>query len=106
MGEELYKGLKYLEEKHEIVTNARGFGLLGGIDIVKDSQSGERFAEYLSPLIVKEAAKLGLILRTVTYDHDSIVFSPPLIINKAEVEQMVNILDQAISNVKREVLKG
>ncbi|MEK4201045.1 aminotransferase family protein [Cytobacillus sp. FSL K6-0265] len=106
MGEVLYKGLKYLEGKHEIVTNARGFGLLGGIDIVKDSQSGERFDEYVSPLIVKEAAKLGLILRTVTYDHDSIVFSPPLIINEAEVEQMINILDQAIVNIKGEVLRG
>ncbi|MGJ7922056.1 aspartate aminotransferase family protein [Neobacillus sp. LXY-4] len=104
MGQELLKGFKYLQEKHQIVGDVRALGLMGGIQIVKDKQTGESFETHVSPKIVTEAAKRGLIIRTVTFDQDTLVFSPPLIINKQEIDQLIQILDDAISAVEQELL--
>jgi adenosylmethionine-8-amino-7-oxononanoate aminotransferase len=51
---------------------------------------------------VNEAAKRGLICRSVTFDgQDTIVLAPPLIIKKEEIEKVVLILHDAINEVER-----
>ena len=96
MGEELLKGFRYLQLKHEMIGDVRALGLIGGISFVKDKATGERFETPLSPKIASEAAKRGLILRTVIFDQDSLVFAPPLIITKEEIETMITILDEGL----------
>ncbi|USK60303.1 aminotransferase family protein [Peribacillus asahii] len=103
MGEELLKGFKYLQSNHRIVGEVRALGLIGGIEIVKDKLTGEGFETPLSPKLAEEAAKRGLIIRTVTFDQDTLVFAPPLVINKAEIERMVDILDETMLAVEKEL---
>lgn len=104
MGEEMLKGFKYLQEKHEIVGDVRALGLIGGMQIVKDKKTGEGFEIPISPKLVAEAAKRGLIIRPVTFDQDTLVFAPPLIINKEEMETMMDILDESLTAVEQEIL--
>lgn len=104
MGIEMLNGFKYLQRKHQIVGNVRALGLIGGMAIVKDKNTGEGFETQVTPKIVEEATKRGLILRAVTFDQDTLVFAPPLIINKKEIERMIEILDEAITAVEQEVL--
>lgn len=93
MGEELHKQLKMLQSEFPIVGEVRSLGLIGALEIVKNKQTNERFEKKLAPFIINEARQRGLILRTVTFnDADTIVFSPPLIINKQEIEKMFQIL--------------
>jgi putrescine---pyruvate transaminase len=93
MGEELHKQLKMLQSEFPIVGEVRSLGLIGALEIVKNKQTNERFEKKLAPIIINEARQRGLILRTVTFnDADTIVFSPPLIINKQEIEKMFQIL--------------
>jgi putrescine---pyruvate transaminase len=93
MGEELHKQLKMLQSEFPIVGEVRSLGLIGALEIVKNKQTNERFEKKLAPIIINEARQRGLILRTVTFnDADTIVFSPPLIINKREIEKMFQIL--------------
>jgi len=103
-GEELLKGFQYLQSKHPIVGDVRALGLIGGISIVKDKATGERFETPLTPKIAAEAAKKGLILRTVTFDQDSLVFAPPLIITSDEIEQMITLLDETLTDIVKESL--
>ncbi|MFB5283391.1 aspartate aminotransferase family protein [Peribacillus asahii] len=103
MGEELLKGFKYLQSNHRIVGEVRALGLIGGIEIVKDKLTGESFETPLSPKLAEEAAKRGLIIRTVTFDQDTLVFAPPLVINKAEIERMIDILDETMLAVEKEL---
>ncbi|MFJ8246565.1 aspartate aminotransferase family protein [Peribacillus asahii] len=103
MGEELLKGFKYLQSNHRIVGEVRALGLIGGIEIVKDKLTGENFETPLSPKLAEEAAKRGLIIRTVTFDQDTLVFAPPLVINKAEIERMIDILDETMLAVEKEL---
>jgi adenosylmethionine-8-amino-7-oxononanoate aminotransferase len=74
---------------------------MGAVEIVKNKESNERFAEPLAPKIVGEAAKRGLICRSVVFDgQDTLVFAPPLIINQEEINELISILNDAIEAVE------
>ncbi|MFB9760613.1 aspartate aminotransferase family protein [Ectobacillus funiculus] len=93
MGQEMLKGFKWLQSNRKIVGEVRGLGLMGGIEIVKE----QKFSTPIAPLIVSEAAKRGLICRSVTFDgQDTLVFAPPLTISKTEIDQMIDILHDSI----------
>jgi putrescine---pyruvate transaminase len=101
MGAEMLEGFKQLQSKHGIIGEVRALGLMGAIEVVKDQQTNERFSTPLAPLIVAEAAKRGVVVRAVVFDgQDTIVFSPPLIINQEEIGQMMNILSETFSAVE------
>ncbi len=103
MGVELEKGLKTLEEKHWSVGRVRNVGLLGAFELLKDKEKNERFdaSEGVAKKVVKECLDRKLIVRPVTYEGtDIIAISPPLSINKEEVEKVISIFDEAVSAVE------
>jgi adenosylmethionine-8-amino-7-oxononanoate aminotransferase len=104
MGEEMLKGFKYLQGKHQIVGEVRALGLIGGMTIVKNKQTGKSFETPLAPKLVDEAANRGLVIRSVTFDQDTLVFAPPLSINKEEINRLIEILDDTLTAVEQEVL--
>jgi putrescine---pyruvate transaminase len=106
MGEEMLKGLQFVQSARKIVGEVRGLGLMGAVEIVKNQHSQERFSTPLAPLIVSEAAKRGLICRSVVFDGlDTLVFAPPLIINKEEIDKMIDILNDAIFAIEEKYMK-
>lgn len=104
MGEEMLKGFIELQQKYDFIGEVRTFGLLGAIELVKNRETGELFNPLLSPIAVKEMTKRGLILRTVTYDQDTIVFSPPLILSKSELDEMLSIVDETLAYLQEEII--
>ncbi|CAM5479821.1 Aspartate aminotransferase family protein OS=Lysinibacillus sphaericus OX=1421 GN=LS41612_16240 PE=3 SV=1 [Lysinibacillus sphaericus] len=58
----------------------------------------------ISPIFVQETMKLGLILRTVTYEQDTVVFAPPLILSKAELNEMLRILHESFELVWKTII--
>jgi adenosylmethionine-8-amino-7-oxononanoate aminotransferase len=104
MGQELLKGLYRIQQERKIVGKVKGLGLMAGIEIVKDSKTKERYAAPLSPAIVLEAAKQGLICRSVVLDdQDIVVFAPPLTINTDEIKKMIEILHNSISVIEADL---
>ncbi|MNH36751.1 hypothetical protein D3C79_975760 [compost metagenome] len=49
--------------------------------------------------------KRGLILRTVTYDQDTVVFAPPLILSKVELDEMLRILDETFEYIRKTIVE-
>lgn len=100
MGEELLKGFKWMKGERKIVGEVRGLGLMGAVEI-----NSKQFGNGpLSPTVVNEAAKLGLICRSVVFDDmDILVFAPPLTINKQEIQRLIEILHHAVENVERSI---
>jgi adenosylmethionine-8-amino-7-oxononanoate aminotransferase len=97
---------------HKIVGDIRGRGFLWGIEFVKDQKTREPFSEKpggtIADLISKTAFKNGLILYPgagcvdgTLGDHTLV--APPFIIEKHEIDEMVSILDQSISEVEKEI---
>ncbi|MEH7378727.1 MULTISPECIES: aminotransferase family protein [Bacillaceae] len=100
MEQELMNGLKYLEIKHSIVTNTRGIGLLAAFDLMADRDNGVPFDPTLMAAyqVCEEAFKRKLLVRG---SGNSLIISPPLVINKNEIEEMISIFDDSITAFKK-----
>lgn len=106
MGQEMLQGFQSLQEKHSMIGEVRALGLMGAIEIVKDKQTNERFGSPLAPQVVNEAAKRGLILRSVVFDgQDTLVFAPPLIMTKEDITSLISILDETFTSVTKDAVK-
>jgi putrescine---pyruvate transaminase len=102
MGKELLAGLMWIQANHKIVGEVRGLGLMAAIEFVDEDQ--KKFQTPVSPLIVNEAAKRGLICRSVIFDgQDTIVIAPPLIITKEEIGNLIRILDDSIKEIEGKI---
>ncbi|CAM3740990.1 aspartate aminotransferase family protein [Mesobacillus zeae] len=105
MGEKLFEGLKEIEQEIEIVGEVRALGLIGAVEVVHPTEK-KRFSELVAPKVSAEAAKRGLIVRTVGFEGmDTVVFAPPLVINENEIKEMVAILKASLKAVQESVLK-
>jgi len=95
MGAKMLEGFKWIKEQNEQVVDVRGIGLLGAVSIAR-----EPGVDPVTPQIVAEALKRGLICRSVVYDgQDTLAFAPPFIINEEQMDDMINILNESIQAV-------
>ncbi len=91
--------------RHEIVGDVRGMGLLGCVEGTArpDLPEEKRHAIDLEfgRLVDEACEERGLIVRPIL---NMCVFSPPLIITEAQIDEMFDILDDAIAEVQGEML--
>ncbi len=93
----------YLQEKlqalatHKLVGEARGVGLIGAVHLVADKASKTPLppAAGIGPLIQQSAMDLGVLLRAAP---DAVYVCPPLIITKAEIDELVDALKAALDD--------
>ncbi len=89
-------GLQQLRT-HAIVGETRSLGLIGAVEIVRQSGTNLRFGDKegkAGPVVRDRCIANGLMVRAV---RDSIVVCPPLIITRAEVDRLVAIFDQSLT---------
>jgi 4-aminobutyrate aminotransferase-like enzyme len=98
MGDVLVDQFAVLKEKHPLIGDVRGMGLLWGIELVKDRQTKER-AEEEGRQLYLECLKRGL--KTITPGHLT-RFSPPLNIPQPLLERAVEIYDEALTVVEKQ----
>ncbi len=81
---------------HPLVGEARGVGLLGGLEIVKDKRSKEQFPQEAKAAaqIVQRCLEEGLIVRPLP--GDVIGICPPLIIEEHEIDQLFDRLERGL----------
>jgi 4-aminobutyrate--pyruvate transaminase len=81
---------------HPLVGEARGVGLLGGIEIVKDKRTKEQFPQEAKAAaqIVARCLEQGLILRPLP--GDVVGICPPLVIEEHEIDQLFDRLERAL----------
>jgi 2,2-dialkylglycine decarboxylase (pyruvate) len=103
MGEHLAAGLRYLQGKHEIIGDVRGFGLLQGVELVKDRETRAPDAE-MGRAITNRCMDLGLSMNIVSVGKMAAIWrvAPPLTVSREEIDRGVAIIDQAIGEVLAE----
>ena len=101
-GEYMGKRLKEMEENYEIVGDARGIGLMQATEIVKSKESKEIYPKARDE-IINRAFKKGLLL--LGCGESAIRYIPPLVINSEQMENAMNLLEEAIKEVNNE-MKG
>jgi 4-aminobutyrate--pyruvate transaminase len=90
----LQEGLRRFAD-HPLVGEVRGIGLVGAVEVVADKPTKASFdpALKIGPRLAKAAEEEGLIVRAM---GDSIGFSPPLIIEEAEIDEMLARFGRAL----------
>ena len=92
----LQEGLRRLGG-HPLVGDARGVGLMGGLELVKDKASREPFqpSDGVGFYAARRAQAHGVITRGM---GDTLGFCPPLIIREAEIDDMLARVAKALDD--------
>jgi putrescine aminotransferase len=83
-----------------LVGQTRSLGLIGAVEVVAEKGTNKRFTgkEGKAGPIVRDACiRNGLMVRGI---RDSIVMCPPLIISKAEIDRMIDIIGRSLREVE------
>jgi adenosylmethionine-8-amino-7-oxononanoate aminotransferase len=111
-GQVLADGLKQLALRNSIVGDIRGIGLLQGIEFVANNNTRDPFQFHtkVTERIVSKCFENGLIVYPAIgtidgFSGDSILVAPPLVITSEEIQTLLTILEDAISNVSMDLYK-
>lgn len=97
MGERLAQRFADLESKHPCLGDARGMGLVWGLEIVKDKQAKQPDAEAAAR-IVMDACRHGLLMIAPIGLYGNVLrIAPPLVITREQLDTGVDILDAALA---------
>jgi putrescine aminotransferase len=83
-----------LGERHRVVGEARMFGLMGALELVregrqrypKDARAGERCRDL--------CIEHGVVMRAV---GDTMIVAPPLVISRAEIDELIDKADRVLT---------
>jgi alanine-glyoxylate transaminase/(R)-3-amino-2-methylpropionate-pyruvate transaminase len=98
LGNYILAGLNKLKEKHKIIGDVRGKGLMLGIEMVKD-RTTKAPATAECAQVVETAKDLGLLLGKGGLWGQTIRFAPPMCITQADADFLLAVLDEAFSGL-------
>ena len=91
--------LEELKEKHPIIGDVRGIGMMQGIELVKDRKTKEPAAEATGQLL-ERARENGLLIGKGGLFGNVIRMAPPMNISKADVDEGIRMLDKSLSEIR------
>jgi 4-aminobutyrate aminotransferase len=90
-------GLQALSDKHPLIGDVRGRGLMIGVELVRDRRTKER-ATTERDAIVTAAFNRGLLV--LGAGKNAVRFSPPLVLTRSEADTAIRIFDEALTEVE------
>ena len=97
VGAFLFDRLLELQQKHSLIGQVRGKGLMIGIELVRDRITKER-ATSERDRVVDACFERGLLV--LGAGKNSIRLSPPLVLSRAQAATAVELLDSALTSVR------
>lgn len=101
VGDAIMRRLKEWPKKHPIVGEARGRGLMIGVEIVKDQKSREPATEWRNQI---ETLAFDRGLLVLGCGETTIRLAPPLILKQEEADIALDILEESIAEMERQHL--
>jgi 4-aminobutyrate--pyruvate transaminase len=99
VGAHLQAELRRRFADHPLVGEVRGTGLMAAVELVADKATGTNFspAAKVGPRLVKLCEEHGVIGRAAI--NDALCFSPPLIITREDIDEMLNRVGKALDDL-------
>ncbi len=97
MGEYLKQKLNELQEKHTLIGDVRGRGLMLGAELVNH---GKEPAVQDTDTILEYMKNRGVLVGKTGSNRNVLAFQPPLIIDKGNVDELTDVLDDALNYVE------
>ena len=98
VGAQLLAGLKKLQEKHSIIGEVRGKGLMIGVELVKDRSTKEP-AKAESAQVFETARELGLLIGKGGLNGNVLRIKPPMCLTAADADFMLEVLEVALAKL-------
>ena len=96
-GMQMFKGLKKLATKHEMIGDVRGgCGLMSAVELTSDRKTKAKPVKASVDAIYQKAYENGVIIRI---SGPNVILSPPLVISETEVNSIITALDTAFTAV-------
>lgn len=109
-GAYLLSRLQELADELPLIGDARGLGMLCGLEFVKNKQTKEPFAlsQGVGSKVIAKAFEKGLLIYPAMggiegVAGDSVIISPPLTITKEQIDELIGLLKEAIQAVQQEL---
>src|SRR3989344_424797 len=83
MGAHLFKKLQELKEKHPVIREVRGIGLMAGLELVHEGKN-----------VYNACLKRGLLINCT--QGNVLRIMPPLVVSKQQIDRAISILDEAL----------
>jgi 4-aminobutyrate aminotransferase len=101
IGESMLKRMKAWESKYEVVGEVRGRGLMIGVEIVKDKKTKALAGKERDRIVDVLAFERGVLM--LGCGETTVRLSPPLIITQDQADIAMDVLEECIAIVDKEV---
>lgn len=98
VGEHVMRRLRTWPEKHRMVGDVRGYGLMIGVELVKDQKTKERAHDEREKVVDLCFERGALFLGA---GENSMRIAPPLVITKEQADAGLDILEECIGVVEK-----
>ena len=98
VGAHLRARLDQLAEKHDIIGDVRGKGLMVGVELVKD-RTTKVPAKEETAVVFEKCKDLGVLLGKGGADGNVFRIKPPMCITMDDIDYLVRILDHSLSEL-------
>jgi len=98
IGAYLTAGFHNLAEKHSLIGEVRGKGLMLGVELVKDRTTKEP-ATAECAAVFEKCKDLGLLIGKGGLFGNTLRIKPPMCIHQADAEFMLEVIDEALGSV-------
>ncbi len=99
-GAKLFAGLRDLQKKHPLIGDIRGKGLMCGVELVTD-RATKTPAGPQCAAVFERCKDLGLIIGKGGFFGNVLRIKPPMCLNDADIQFMLEVLDVAIGEIER-----
>ncbi|MCC5886725.1 MAG: aminotransferase class III-fold pyridoxal phosphate-dependent enzyme [Gammaproteobacteria bacterium] len=105
-GEYLLGHLHELADKHAVIGDVRGKGLLAGIELVRNRETKEAVEESYAMGVqrrcLEEGVMVGRTNRSLPNLNNTVILSPALIATKRDIDEIVACLDRSLRYVDQQ----
>lgn len=99
LGEKLFN----LKEKYEEVGNVTGKGMVYGLEMVKDRETKEPYADLAFQTVLQAYHRGVLLFAPIGAGGNIIKINPPLIMEKDAAEELAYVIDESIGAALKKI---
>lgn len=99
VGGYLHQRLEELKEKHPLIGDVRGMGMMQALELVKDRTTKEPAVEETAR-VLEGARRNGLLIGKGGLYGNVVRMAPPMNISKADVDEGIRLLDKTFSEIQ------
>jgi 4-aminobutyrate aminotransferase len=98
VGDYLMNGMRALADKHAIIGDVRGKGLMIGVELVRDRTTKARAPEERNAVVQAMFRRGVLILGA---GRNAVRFAPPLVLTRAQADAALRLFDESLAEIAR-----